>query len=37
MKAKGVIILGDSAGAHFRIPPQYFDPVLVHSSRYNLL
>jgi len=35
--ALGTILIGDSAGAHFSIPPSYFDPKLVNETTYSNL
>lgn len=31
----GVILLGDSAGAHFSIPPEYLNPHLINTTTYK--
>jgi len=33
----GVVVLGDSAGAHFAIPPQYFHPASINLTTYQNL
>jgi len=34
---RGIIALGDSATAHFRIPPEYLDGFLLNNKTYNEL
>jgi len=35
--AMGVILLGDSAGAHFHIPPSFITPSLINETTYQSL
>ncbi len=33
----GTIVLGDSAGAHFSIPPPYFTASMINETTYSNL
>eukprot|EP00163_Fabomonas_tropica_P027048 TRINITY_DN5119_c0_g2_i2.p1 TRINITY_DN5119_c0_g2~~TRINITY_DN5119_c0_g2_i2.p1 ORF type:complete len:437 (-),score=122.48 TRINITY_DN5119_c0_g2_i2:169-1479(-) len=33
--ARGTMVIGDSAGAHFEIPPQYFNASLINSTTFD--
>ena len=32
---RGIVVLGDSASAHFHVPPEYMEPQLIHDGTYQ--